>query len=275
MIRYAMPFENAENAKNTKKCEDLYKEPYFSDRFKIFCDITLKSFANQTSKNFVLLVYQTDVIPKEKKELFDNIEKEYPFVRCIYSTDGEMHIPEDLKKDGELFTFRIDNDDGIATNFIEKLEKTQNDNPDEANFVITIPRIRKVMRVDTDKYVTITFDYLDKTHSMGLAYFSDNGKTVMDLGFHLEIYKKYPTKVISGQGGLQILNGYNLGNKIGNAKVLLSKNDMERLLVKEGYAKLDLGCLPICAKKINSKSASVRKKPQAKKTFSQLLKFHH
>ena len=243
MVRYAVPVKTKEFLTNTKKIEDLYKEPYFSDRFKIFCNITLKSFAQQTNKNFILLVYHTVNIPKDKKALFDQIEKQYSFVKCLYIKDDNLYIPKELQEDKQL-TFRIDNDDGIAIDFIEKLEKVKQE-ANDINFVITIPKIRKIMRIDKDRYKTISFIYPKKTHSMGLAYYSNTNKTAMDLGDHTTVYDNYPTKVLNGQGGLQILNGYNVGNSIGNARYIMDKNKLYNLLIQENYADLNLEALPI------------------------------
>ena len=118
MVRYAIP-NSFMNTNNSRSLVQLYEEPYFSDRFNIFCNITLKSFAAQTNQNFVLCVYHTNLIPDDKKVLFDNLAKQYSFLRNVY-TDGAMFIPDDLKEP-TMLTFRIDNDDGMAIDFIEKI----------------------------------------------------------------------------------------------------------------------------------------------------------
>lgn len=255
MIRYAIPIEPDEFFNNTKKIKELYEDPYFSDRFKLFCGITLKSFSEQTNKDFVLLVYNSILIPEDRKILFDKIEKEYSFVRCIYLSNNKMYIPEELKEDKQI-TFRIDNDDGVTKDFIEKLQKVKGESKD-INFVISIPKIRKIMRIDKDKYKTISFDYPLKTHSMGLAYFSDNEKTIMDLKDHTKIYNNYPVKLLNGHGGLQILNGYNVGNSIGNAKYIVNRHKLINILRQENYADIDLESLPIVSIK---KSIKKKKK---------------
>lgn len=258
MIRYAIPTEPDEFFNSTKKIKELYKDPYFSDRFKLFCGVTLKSFSEQTNKDFVLLVYNSTLIPEDRKILFDKIEKEYSFIRCIYLSNNKMYIPEELKEDKQI-TFRIDNDDGVAKDFIEKLQKVKNESKD-INFIISIPKIRKIMRIDKDKYKTISFDYPLKTHSMGLAYFSDNEKTIMDLKDHTKIYNNYPVKLLNGYGGLQILNGYNVGNSIGNAKHIVNRYKLTNILKQENYASVDLESLPIVSDNTIKKSIKKKKK---------------
>lgn len=252
MVRYAVGAKTGEFAKNSKQLLNLYKDPYFSDRFKIFCNITLPSFAQQTCKDFILLTYHTNLIPQDKKKLFDKLEIKYPFLRNVYIEDDKLIIPEDLQQE-KLLTFRIDNDDGIVTNFIEKLQNIY-ETSEDINFAISMPMLRKVMRINKNEYKTISFEYPLKTHSMGLAYFSNNNKTIMDLGMHTEIAKRVPLKLLEGHGGLQIINGYNVGNVIGSAKAILNKKDLHKLLLKEGYADLNLSYLPIVENKTKKRN---------------------
>lgn len=257
MIRYAIPNAFAKN--NSRNLLQLYEEPYFSDRFKIFCNITLESFKNQTEKNFILLVYHTNMIPNDKKTLFDNLEKQYPFIRNVYIDNQEMYIPEDLKTP-ELFTFRIDNDDGIVNNFIENLQKTKDAHKNEfSNFAINIPLMRQIMRVDQNNYATSIVNYV--SNSMGLAYFGNDGRTIFDIGQHTEVYKLVKTFFIDGNGGLQIINGYNAANKFTKSQYFVGNNDsINKILSKEGYINVDLSCLPIIKNNSNIKKIQNHKK---------------
>ena len=91
MVRYAIP-NSFMNSNNSRSLVQLYEDPYFSDRFNIFRNITLPSFAQQTNQDFTLCVYHTNLIPDDKKALFDNLAKQYPFLRNVY-TAGKMDIP--------------------------------------------------------------------------------------------------------------------------------------------------------------------------------------
>lgn len=251
MIRYAIP--NAFQANNSRDLMQLYEEPYFTKRYKIFREVTLKSFANQTDKDFTLLVYHTDQIPANRKSLFDELEKEYPFVKNIYVSDRKLYIPKELQQKN-MITFRIDNDDGIVTNFIQQLKNTVNQNNNNSKFVMLSPWIRQIMRIGKDEYKTCSFKYRCKTHSIGLAYYYENSSSnefecIMDLGPHAEIYKNHPTLFLDCPWGLQIINGYNAVNtfdvKHHSEFVILNKEDMLDLLKKEGFAAIDLESLPI------------------------------
>ena len=56
---------------------------------------------------------------------------------------------------------------------------------------------------------------------------------------------------VAGNGGLQVINGYNVANgfkkvyRHQSELVVLNQKDMQDLLVKDGFAKMDLSCLPI------------------------------
>lgn len=256
MIRYAIP--NAFQTNNSRDLMQLYEEPYFTDRYKIFRGVTLKSFANQTDKDFTLLVYHTDQIPAGRKLLFDELEKEYPFVKNIYIKDRKLYIPKELQQKN-MITFRIDNDDGIVTDFIQHLKNTVNHN-NNSKFVMISPWIRQIMRIGKDEYKTCSFKYMCKTHSIGLAYYYENRssnefdgkktpKCIMDLGAHAKIYKNNPTLFLNCPWGLQIINGYNSINTFGlkhyKEFVILNKEAMLDLLKKEGFAAIDLESLPI------------------------------
>ena len=280
MVRYTIPNDfNDIKVKGVKSrgIEKLYEDPYFTDRFNIFYNITLESFKNQTDKDFILCIYHTNQIPKDKKKLFDKIEKEYPFVRCVYVSDNKMPIPEDLKEEN-IITFRIDNDDGIAIDFIERLRKTI-DSTEDINFAITIPKIRKIMRIDKDRYKTIIANY--PCNSIGEAYYTNQNKTIMDLGNNVDIYARFHTKRLNGNGDLQIINSYNVANKFEkknnkyNTQNTLDEKAMKELLVKENYIVNDLSCLPICKEEVSDQSIRNCSSLQRRKVSSTLSKFNY
>lgn len=286
IVRYAIP--NAFSGIKTVRERDgvlgvksrdvikLYEDPYFTDRFNVFYNITLESFKNQTNKDFILCIYHTDQIPEDKKRLFDKIEEDFPFVRCVYVPDDKMPIPEDLKEQNML-TFRIDNDDGVPVDFIDRLRNTI-DSTDEINFAITIPKIRKIMRVGEDEYKTVTANY--PSNSMGEAYYTNQNKTIMDLGNHTNIHKRFKTKTLNGNGGLQIINSYNVANKFEKKnnykdKKILNTEQIKELLEKEKYYIGDLSCLPICKGETNDQSVSNNSGIQHRKVPRKMFKFHY
>lgn len=247
MIRYSV--EAAFNKDRPESMRDVYADPYFSERFKMFSGITLPSFAQQTNKDFVLLLYHSDKMPNEKKMLFADIENTFPFVRNIYVNGGKLPVPDDLKSK-RLLSFRIDNDDGMPIDFIERLSAAaQMHGKNSDNFAITIPHMRKVRRIAEKEYETLDCDFV--SNSMGLAYFGSDGRSVMDLGNHGLFPYNVPTLFVAGNGGLQVINGTNVANgfnKVYNKQSALktmTESELQELLSAEGYGVLNLKSLPI------------------------------
>lgn len=60
-------------------------------------------------------------MPKDKKEIFYAIEKQYSFVRNVFLDDAKIELPDDIKRQ-RLMTFRIDNDDGMPIDFVSRLK---------------------------------------------------------------------------------------------------------------------------------------------------------
>jgi len=222
---------------------NVFEEPYFSERMAMFRGITLRSFAAQSDKNFVLLVYHSDKMPADKRALFAALEKEFPFVRNVFVPGGNMPIPEDLRG-GRIITFRIDNDDGLPLDFIERLAAIPYD-----NVAVSITKIRRVQRVAQDKFITSESLYF--SNSMGLAYSSTDGRSVMDLGNHTLIVNHTKVLSIPGTGGLQVIHGTNVSNAFHQSRgkdteiIIMNSAGLAQLLASEGYAKMDLGAMPI------------------------------
>lgn len=227
----------------------VFEDPYFSERLAMFKGITLKSFAGQTCKDFVLLVYHSTEMPEDKKAIFYELEKQYPFMRNVFIDNAKIELPDDLKRQ-HLMTFRIDNDDAMPANFVARLKSIYDSNNSYYDDVaLSIPKIRKLAHIGKDKFQTN--DSLFISNSMGLAYFSSEGKNVMSLGNHRLVPYHYRTMCIDGIGGLQIINGTNVANRIRTPQykqsetIFYDEQEMRAILKSEGYSELDIQNIPI------------------------------
>lgn len=227
----------------------VFEEPYFSQRLAMFTAITLKSFAGQTEKDFVLLVYHSAKMPEDKKAIFYELEKQYPFMRNIFIDGAKLELPEEFQKQ-RIMTFRIDNDDGMPADFVGKLKEIyDSNNPYYNDVAFSIPKMRKLAHIGKDKFQTN--DSLFISNSMGLAYLSTEGKNVMDCGNHRLVPYHYRMMCLDGQGGLQIINGTNVANRFSRTHykqsetVYYTEQQMRELLNSEGYPELDIQDIPI------------------------------
>ena len=62
MVRYSLAAGASFPDRSDVKYK-VFEDPYFSQRLAMFKGITLKSFAGQTCKDFVLLVYHSSAMP--------------------------------------------------------------------------------------------------------------------------------------------------------------------------------------------------------------------
>ncbi len=249
MVRYSVEAAFAKD--HPDKIYNLWENPYFAERLSMFEGITLNSFKQQTNSDFILLVYHSCRMPEDKKEIFAKLEKKYSFMRNIFISGAKMQIPEDLLQH-RMLTFRIDNDDGVPVDFIGRLvDLYQRDDGLYDNVAFTIPRIRKVARVDDNKYQTDCSIFA--SNAIGLAYLSADGENIMGCGNHRLVPYHYRTLFLEGTGGLQVIHGTNVANgfkKVYDKKSelqIFDEKQMEELLKSEGYASVDLKSIPILA----------------------------
>lgn len=242
MIRYSLTAGYA--LKRFNEDFDVFSEPYFSQRLTLFKSITLPCLASQDDKDFKVLIYHSDKIPADKKKIFNELEKIYPFLHNVYQHTSQMEISSDEKNE-RLLTFRIDNDDGLPCNFISRLRKAVENKDEKA---LSIPRIRKLAHIGKDQFQTVVSDY--PSNSIGLAYISSQNKNIMNCGNHRLVKDNYPTVMIAGIGGLQIIHGSNVANGFNKPKdneqslQILSTTDMKKLLAEEGYPDMDIENIP-------------------------------
>ena len=248
MCRYSVKSAFAKD--HPDKIFSVYEEPYFSERLDLFQSITLKSFDAQTYKDFVLLVYHSDEMPKDKVEIFKDIEKQHPYIRNVFVPSGKMRLPDDLQDD-RILTFRIDNDDAMPRDFISKLSCYIYNREDSYcdNVAFTIPKMRKIARIGETLYQTQ--DCIFISNSMGLAYCSTGGETIMDCGNHTKVPYNYRIQCLDGMGGLQTIHGSNVANHFGKHHYkesgikVLTESEMQELLTSEGFPRLDIQNIPL------------------------------
>jgi hypothetical protein len=148
-----------------------------------------------------------------------------------------------------FISFRIDNDDALPRDYISKIKYYLKQ--EFAGHVITLPQIKIIQRTNKNKFI------LKKTNSyfssMGMAYVSnkDINETIMHLGTHDKVYKKYPTILLSGEGGLQTINGRNVANEIPLGHVSqYNDNTLRAFLRENNYPDIDFKCLHILKRNI-------------------------
>jgi hypothetical protein len=248
LIRYSQKIKFGK----TELEKDVFEPEYFEYRFKIFENITLKCFKQQTNKNFLLFLLHSESMPLELKSRFIELEHENPFLCNVYLKDNEDSLGEFLAslenfvsfENGVCITFRIDNDDAVPKNFIQLLYGYLNN--EFNNYGISMPYFSIVQR-KSNTYFMVEERYYP-SNSMGLALVSNEMqfKTIMHLGYHNRINKTNPIVLIAANTGigLMIVNGENAANYlIPEKSKTMNEDDLKQYLREKNIENLDLTCL--------------------------------
>ena len=250
------------------KERDMIEPEYFEYRFNIFKNVTLKSFQQQTNTNFVLLVLHSDSMPSHYKEKFRKLEKENQFLYNIYVKDTYESFDEAILNSVKYIsfvndvavTFRIDNDDAVQLDFIQKLSFFLKN--DFKNNSISMPTNYIVKRI-TEKFYKIEERYYP-ANSIGLANVttSKNFRSIFDYGQHHLVNDNYTMIVMAKNhnGGLMTINGENAINTIDDSRAItLEKEKLNNFLIKRKIENIDLECLNIFNEDDNSSKFSIKK----------------
>jgi hypothetical protein len=194
-------------------------------------------------------------MPLEYKNLFSELENSNSFLYNIFIKDTEESFNEALKNTVEFvsfekeaaITFRIDNDDAVPNNFIQKLNDFLKVN--FLNFSICMPYISVIKRVSDTSYMVE--ERYKPSNSIGLAYVTskEDYKTIIDLSDHSFINKKTSMILIYGSGGLMTINGNNAANVINNENSKIYKDEyIEKYLFEKNISNVNLKCIRILSK---------------------------
>lgn len=243
---------------------NVFEKNYFEYRYKIFTDVTLKSFEDQSNKNFLLVIIHSESMPQTYRERFINLELKYPFLNNYFLQDTAESLDNLLKQTKNLIdfknncglTFRIDNDDAVPTNFIENISLFLN--PAFIGSCISLPSILIVKRTKTDTYL-VEKRYAP-SNAIGLAYVTsqNNFKTILDVNQHHLVNESNNLILLPKNGGkpIQTINGENAFNTINDSNsTAFTEEQLRKFLKENNYDKINLKCLKILK---NQKRKSIK-----------------
>ena len=174
-----------ENKNRDELKSKLFSEERLSEKMKVFKNITYKSIINQINKNFTWLIVTSNELPgKYKSELY-SIESENIKVYEVNKMSDFNKLIDSYEYESEYCTARLDDDDGLSLDFVEKLNQIY-ENSDKSE-IVSFPNGNKIT-FKNDKI------YLDnqKTHfkkiAIGLTKFNGN---IYSCGNHTKVDEKY------------------------------------------------------------------------------------
>lgn len=250
------------------KERNMFEPEYFEYRFRIFKNVTLKSFQQQTDQKFILLLLHSESMPAHYKKLFYELESENSFLYNVFVSDNAEAFSTALKdskkyaefENGVAVTFRIDNDDAVQNDFIEKLYSYLK--TDFAGFAICIPNTLIIKPIEDKMY--LLQDHYYPGNAVGLSYVTKGVryKTVMEIGQHHLINHKIPLILLpsSSSSSLITINGENAANQIHYDKSTLFTDEQLKLyLSMRSIGNMDFSGLKICGKREENDRFSFRR----------------
>ncbi len=242
---------------NQKTERDMFEPEYFEYRFNIFKSVTLKSFQQQTNQNFVILLLHSESMPYHYKQKFMELENENTFLYNIFLKDNQDSFDEAIInsadyvafKENIAVTFRIDNDDAVQNDFVEKLSVLLKS--DFVGYAVSIPMLYIVKRIGVESYLLQEFYF--PANAIGLAHITskDQYKTIFNLGDHDLINNKNALILFESytNGGLMTINGENAINTMDETKAkIYNKTDLYHYLKEKKIENINLECLRIFEK---------------------------
>jgi len=235
--------------------DDFFRPKYLDYRLDIFKNVTLKSFQEQTDKDFNILLLHSENLPQKYKEIFKNMEENNSFLHNIYIPDSELEGRDYINAvEGSIeyinfhndvaINFRIDNDDAVPGDFIARLKGFLK--PEFTDYVISFPNISIVQRIKKNKL--LRQEKYFPSNSIGLAYVTgkNNYQTIMTLGDHGKVNQKHPMVLLPGRGGIQTINGKNIMNSLyWGPAAAYDFASLGAFLKENGYSEFDFKCLHI------------------------------
>lgn len=190
----------------------ILAESRLRSRFQLFEHITLPSFDCQTDKNFLLLVIAPRLLPAHWRSKLDALATKRPYMRIHYADESEFRLSHLAPlilgmMDREIFsTFRIDDDDGVADTFVERLRQCHK--PHFVNFGVSFS---KGYYVDLSPGSTnVRLKPRDsKNTSVGLAFISSKkkSKTIFEISEgHRNFHTKRPVILDGRKTSFVLLN---------------------------------------------------------------------
>lgn len=203
--------------------EEIRNKPgWLARRFDLFERYCLPSMVAQTNQNFTWIIYFDEGTPVEFKERIARLRETFPFVPFytgLFPGDGwrksvQAVLAERGLSPDFLLSTRLDNDDALANDFVERMQATANARVGEGalGLNITAGCIMTDDRIYEIRHPSNAFFSL-------LEPFNDTLRTAPSIQ-HMTLAARVPVvQVDGGAGWLQVVHGENVSNKIRGRRV--------------------------------------------------------
>lgn len=191
-------------------------EKYLENRFCLFFSYTVPSVVGQTNKNFKWIVLFSDNTPRRFKDKMSQLTEQYPFIVALYIKDDENSTDilnnYILREKCEwIITSRLDNDDALATTYIESVQQYFSKNGRKKHALIFNDGYQY-----EQKSCVLTRYHFPKNHFSSLfSEYSSVPDNILNYG-HMDIDKKIKLKEINTKDPhwMEIVHDTNVTNRM-------------------------------------------------------------
>jgi len=192
---------------------------WLAERFDLFERICLPSVASQTCRDFRWVIYFDKDTPEPFRSRIEELRQVVPFTPYftgLFRSEGWNRSVGELFPDRTpyLLTTRLDNDDALAVDYVERVQEAVRGREAEAPLSVNI----------TQGYVRSGPALYQLSHPSN-AFFSRfcawNADMVMATSIlHMDIANRGPVIQLGGPGGwLQVVHGSNVSNRVRGRRI--------------------------------------------------------
>ena len=216
----------------------LYSPDRLDERFRLFESFTLPSLRAQTDEAFEFLIVTGECLPKEAKDRLRDLTAGMPQIRIITRPpdehrtvmksilNGARHDPS-----APCLQFRLDDDDAVALDFVERLRRSVQDCAGliNANPCVAFDFNNGYMAEVTSRGLEVVQMYRSLM-TAGLAMYVDGGCDLTIMNFAHQRLGRFMPVVTYPDAPMWIrtLNGYNDSPKARKGKLNLQAPDAEQ-----------------------------------------------
>lgn len=176
----------------------LYDDKRLDFRFRSFERLTLASLAAQRNRDFTFVVLSSTAMPEPWRARLTAICAPLPWVRLVFSDQRDVGLAlapilDELSMDGtvRLVQFRLDDDDCVCVDYIDRLAKAANAMRHYRSFAFSLPRA--LMMTCYAGGTPATYQYLRPFHSAGVALRAPrHGRSIFSFG-HFALARRFPS----------------------------------------------------------------------------------
>ena len=195
---------------------------WLEHRFQLFERFCLPTIAAQTNKNFLWVIFFDQETPEEFKNRIEHlrhVQEFYPYYTGLFPSDGWGDAIRDVlgaqNPQTHLLTTRLDNDDGLAFDFVDRLHNSVFEidtiaTPIALNFACGFVLARNKLYAHRHK---------SNAFASLLEPFDEQLRTISTIP-HMDLEKHVALRQIEGSGAwLQVIHETNVSNKIRGVRV--------------------------------------------------------